>query len=414
MKGGADKVQNGKTGTLAIVLFGALPLLAMVLAKSIVLLLIALGLLGLFGAVREGRISGLFSGPALVVALASCAWLALAAFRTFDGDPQITHLLRICALVVLGFGAADLARSLPDDIRVRALDALSIGIAVSLVPAAIGCVIYYGKFWTIIHMIERADPLSIFSSGMVATAILMPLVFVHQISRGRVWQAVGLAAACAAMAFLTSSNAAVLGFAVMAVLTPFLWKFPRVMPRLVMAGCVVGFVLLPAALATMFGPDIRAAVPDIEQSRQTDPDGLKGSMGHRYYIWRFATARAIERPLAGWGLDSSRDIPGGHANIAIGKELMPLHPHNATLQLWLELGIPGLLIGAAIFWVVLRSRFGGPDSLVEVYVKPLTMAVVFVCMNTTYGIWQAWWFSLLTLSLVALFLIWQRPAGRDG
>lgn len=403
-------MQNGRTGTSAIVLFGALPLLAMLLAKSIVFVLIVVGLLGLYGALRDGQISRLLPRSAMFVALAGLAWLTFSSLHTFDGDPRIGQFLKILSLVILGFGAADFVRNLSDDVRGRALDALSIGIAVSLVPAAVGCVIYYGKFWTLIHMIERADPLSIFSTGMVAIAILTPLAVAHLIGQGRVWQAVLLAVSCAGMAVLTSSNAAVVGFVVIAMLAPLLWKFPRVMPRLVMVGCVVGFVLVPAGLATMFGADVRAAVPNIEQSRQTDPDGFRGSMGHRYYIWRFAIARAIERPLAGWGLDTSHIIPGGHVNIAIGKELMPLHPHNATLQLWLELGVPGLLTAAAIFWVIMFARFGAPESVVEVYVKPLTLAVVFVCMNTTYGIWQTWWLSLLALSLAALFLFCR---GRD-
>lgn len=405
-------MQIGRTGTVAVAAFGALPLLAMLLAKSIVLLLVAVGLFGLFGAQRDGRLARLFPREAAVLALAALAWLAFAALRTFDGEPALTQFLRILALVLLGFGALDFVRNLPDGTRERALDALSIGIAVALVPAAIGCVIYYGKFYTITRMIERADPLSVFSTGMVAIAILTPLALAHQVAQGRTGRGIALAGVSAILAYFTSSNAAALGFAVMAALTPMLWAFPRIMPKLVMAGCVAGFILLPTGLATLYGAAGDTGTPDTEQSRQTDPDGLRGSMGHRYYIWRFATERALERPLTGWGLDASRDIPGGHASIAIGKELMPLHPHNATLQLWLELGIPGLLIGAAAFWLVLRNRLDVPDSTVEVFVKPLTMVAVFATMNTTYGIWQAWWLSLLILVLAALSLAARpRPGG---
>ena len=68
-------------------------------------------------------------------------------------------------------------------------------------------------------------------------------------------------------------------------------------------------------------------------------DAVKLSAGHRLWIWSFAGDRIAERPLTGWGLDASRSIPGGKDPIRPGETWLPLHPHNASLQLWLELGI---------------------------------------------------------------------------
>ena len=39
--------------------------------------------------------------------------------------------------------------------------------------------------------------------------------------------------------------------------------------------------------------------------------GLPNSFIHRLLIWDFTLNRIAERPLFGWGLDTSRAIPGG-------------------------------------------------------------------------------------------------------
>ena len=77
-------------------------------------------------------------------------------------------------------------------------------------------------------------------------------------------------------------------------------------------------------------------------------DDFKISAGHRLLIWSFAGDRIAERPLIGWGLDASRAIPGGDDPIRPGESWMPLHPHNAALQLWLELGVPGAVLFALL------------------------------------------------------------------
>ena len=80
----------------------------------------------------------------------------------------------------------------------------------------------------------------------------------------------------------------------------------------------------------------------------TAADAIKGSAGHRLLIWSFVGERIAERPLLGWGLDASRAIPGGKEEIRPGLTRLPLHPHNAALQVWLELGMPGALLAALL------------------------------------------------------------------
>ena len=128
-------------------------------------------------------------------------------------------------------------------------------------------------------------------------------------------------------------------------------------------------------------------------------DDVKLSAGHRLLIWSFAGDRIAEQPLAGWGLDSSRAIPGGEDLIRAGEIWLPLHPHNAPLQLWLELGVPGAvffaLVIALAWWALAEAHW--PPLFFAAAGGSLTTA--FVGCFATYGIWQEWWLGTLWFSL---------------
>jgi O-antigen ligase len=90
---------------------------------------------------------------------------------------------------------------------------------------------------------------------------------------------------------------------------------------------------------------------------------------------------------------------------------MPLHPHNAALQVWLELGAPGAALFAlltAIVWGAL-ARVEWPPVFAAAAGASLTIA--FLGCFTTYGIWQEWWLGTLSFSLF-LVLVMARVAER--
>jgi exopolysaccharide production protein ExoQ len=90
-----------------------------------------------------------------------------------------------------------------------------------------------------------------------------------------------------------------------------------------------------------------------------------------------------------------------------------LHPHNAPLQLWLELGVPGAALfafGVALVWRAL-AHAGWPPLFFAAAGGSLTIA--FVGCFATYGIWQEWWLGTLWFSLF-LVLIMARAVGRPA
>ncbi|HXC91508.1 MAG TPA: O-antigen ligase family protein [Stellaceae bacterium] len=128
-------------------------------------------------------------------------------------------------------------------------------------------------------------------------------------------------------------------------------------------------------------------------------DMVKLSAGHRLLIWSFVGDRVAEHPLRGWGLDSSRAIPGGKEPIRLNEVWLPLHPHNAPLQLWLELGVPGV-VPFALFAGWLLLAFGRTDWQ-HLYAAAAGggLAAAFVASVATYGVWQEWWEGTLSFSL---------------
>jgi O-antigen ligase len=142
------------------------------------------------------------------------------------------------------------------------------------------------------------------------------------------------------------------------------------------------------------------------ETARLDQGLLKGSAAHRLVIWRFTSSKILERPVLGYGLRAGRKVPGGERSVMLSqgdrlvkRRVFSLHPHNGPLEWWLELGLPGAVLGALAVFLLFRW----PQRIDE----PITRALVvgqlvtaFGIFNLSFGAWQVWW--LVTLVLAAL------------
>jgi O-antigen ligase len=144
------------------------------------------------------------------------------------------------------------------------------------------------------------------------------------------------------------------------------------------------------------------------------------SITHRIKIWRFVSDTIGERPALGWGLNAARELPGrlapdGASRVASATEESSLHPHNAFLQIWLELGIVGATLLSLLLMHAVRAahQLAGPDGggRDEAAMALAALAAGCLVAATGYGIWQAWW--LAGLWLAAAFVGALAP-GRDA
>jgi O-antigen ligase len=123
---------------------------------------------------------------------------------------------------------------------------------------------------------------------------------------------------------------------------------------------------------------------------------LPGSHYHRLLIWKFTAERIAERPILGWGLESSKVIPGNKSRPDGLEPALPLHPHNAALQVWLELGVVGALIAAALAVFLGRAirRLPTPSAVAASGCFASATVISFV----SYGIWQSWWLAAMFIA----------------
>jgi O-antigen ligase len=123
--------------------------------------------------------------------------------------------------------------------------------------------------------------------------------------------------------------------------------------------------------------------------RTAEGDIGKLSWAARMDIWSFASQRIFEKPWIGWGLDSSRDFPE-----------IPLHPHDLAIQLWLELGAVGAVLGALFFvWLAgAIDRLEAQDRWAAA--AAVGSASAYITIGAlSFGAWQEWWLALGALAI---------------
>lgn len=143
------------------------------------------------------------------------------------------------------------------------------------------------------------------------------------------------------------------------------------------------------------------------------------SIRHRALVWAHAASLALDRPLFGWGIGSARVLPGSETvvnflgpdgNVRGKGEMLPLHPHHAFLQVWLETGLVGLgLLLAALGAMI--GRLAEPADRVWTAAVTGAFTAAMVMLSISYGAWQGWWMSLLVLVGLALRFL-REPAPR--
>ncbi|MCA3340737.1 MAG: O-antigen ligase family protein [Roseomonas sp.] len=344
---------------------------------------------------RAGWRPSLPRSPVLLLGLLLVGWGAITALWAPEPGRAALLALTLAAMMLLAHGAAGAAQG------VRLLPWIGFGLVLGL-AAAFADWQSGNALRAAVRGLKEVPTTLMF--GLKPAASLMALLLPMGFALPWPWFAraallvlgagvlISLPGETARLATIAGLGAAVLSLAA-----------PRLVPKLVGAG--VGLVIL-------LMPFLVGLVPQIPSAN------LPPSAVHRLVIWDFAAQRIAEKPLTGWGLEASRAMPGGRAqpdaatldrlNITTPAqreflvlphvEVMPLHPHNGALQLWLELGGIGALIGAAL---MLALGFAASRSAAPA-VGAGMLASAAVTGMLSFGLWQAWWFASLLLAIVSL------------
>ena len=398
--------KEARVGHLFIGLAALVPLVAFVAPLGLTSILVVAAVAAVVLAPTKVVIDAVPRGPAIIVGL-FLAWALASAAWSIEPEQSIAkfgQLAVLCAAGLVLMGASRAA--LPDEARRIAGRALvfSVGVTLALFVAeyVLGAPIArflngsedYGLGWQMTRHNRAASVIAI-------SSIPAAVIIARHVSRKGV--ALFVVAVIVSLSLLQSRTAVASALVATAVAAIALWR-----PLLAR-----GLAVLVVVLSIILSPYLPALIPsDSTTISEMRAEAMKYnvfSVFHRLRIWEFSVERIEERPVLGWGLNTSRSVPGGKAETDAGGEVMSLHPHNAQLQIRLELGIPGvLLIGMLVLWPLLAAR--RLNDMDEVIMLSTTMAAL-VTASMSYGVWQSWWFSTLWLSAAVIVPSALAPAG---
>jgi exopolysaccharide production protein ExoQ len=382
--------------------FGVAPV-GVLAPKGTVALLVITGLGGLVRWAADEYPRQPFLNAFLASLVALVLWAGASAAWAISPDTILGLVLRLTMLCVVGVGLLYSVAHLDSQYREKAGIALLSGLLAGLASMAVGYVyakITGASLWSSYY----SDPLTTLNNGAIAVSLLAWPAFAILRRRGQtiVFFVIG-AAAYIGLLFLSSAAALLapaVGFAGFAVV--WLWRRPG---ALALGAIAAVLVLTAPQVVTLATTGIKAS--------EAAPM-LPGSARHRLNMWAFAVEKIEEKPLWGWGMDASRAIPQDDRRLAYNMEIMPLHPHNAFLQIRLELGIPGAIIAAALVYFFF-SGIGAVEDRFAAAVMTGAGGAYLTVASVSYGIWQNWWlaFAWLLAALTVMALLPQASVERD-
>ncbi len=224
--------------------------------------------------------------------------------------------------------------------------------------------------------------------GVVMLALVWPAL-AWLLATGVGWRWLGAALVAAAAGFISlqfGQSSTTTGLALGA--TFFVAAF--VAPRIAILAPSFGL-----ALWTLIAP----FVTPLFFAGQALPDWLPHSWAVRVGIWRYTSARILEQPWFGHGLDAGRASTEMTTYDGEPLRVIPVHPHSATMQIWYDGGAVGALLTAALLALI-------GAALVRAYANNKLAAASAAAVLSMFGMmanigwspFQEWWLSTVILA----------------
>jgi O-antigen ligase len=169
------------------------------------------------------------------------------------------------------------------------------------------------------------------------------------------------------------------------------------LPRLIAP--VLGFGTVAIAACTPVGLHLLA------HQRTMLAPYLKISGFHRLEIWDHVTTHLFERPLLGWGIATASELPMppqelSHYVILNGADI---YAHDQWLELWVETGVLGAILGLAFALLLLRRI-----QKASMAVRPFAYAafgagVLISCVNFEV-MTDSWWAAVTACGFLFVVL----------
>lgn len=326
-------------------------------------------------------------------------WGGLSATWAIEPLRALGTAAQLGAFVMLGAAAAQATAAGGAAARARVLRWATLGLVLGLAAAAFDAASGHALRAAVRGLREAPASLAFGLKPAGSTmALLLPLVAASPLPR---LLRAGIVAAGGVLLFLLPGESAKLAVLAGGVAAGVVCLLPGRAPR-ALGAALAGLVLLAPAL---LGPVLARGLP---------VGDWPPSAAHRLLIWDFAIGRIAEHPLRGWGMEASRSVPGHRDSpspallerfgltgpeVSAGwipsSQLLPLHPHNGPLQVWLELGAVGAVLAALLAWHLAGAarRSGRPAVALAMLASGCVTAML------SFGAWQEWWIGAELLAV---------------
>ena len=335
------------------------------------------------------------------------AWSMLSAFWSIAPEKSFLSSLSVAPTFAAGLCILVSAGKITAEQRVPVEKCMMVGVVVGalivFIEVSFGLPISAGIDLIVTGRTRIFDSSHSISRGMTVLALFIwPTAFVLWI-RGRKLMTIALMCFVAVGLFSGDNEAAVFSMATGVCALALACIFPKRSPWVFGVILGVGILMAPQAMLSL---------PDARTMSKTIP-GLGYGVYPRIFIWQSASRLILEKPVIGHGYRSSREFSTEHDSefVRIGPEdvnrvwvePIPLHTHNAPLQLWLELGVIGASLGIAIILNIIayiQRSCAGTVRCAALYAALITGVSV---ASISYGFWQGWWQSVLWIYAALCF-----------
>lgn len=358
----------------------SIQLVAIFANKGIAVLFILTALGGLITVLRRGAgPTDLLRAPFLLVA-ALLAWSLLSALWSLDPTHSLTLAGVLFGMVLGGVALTLIARHLSgNDLHV---------FQKSLVVGYVVALAFFIEERLTGDFLVRLYKTGVLTSNLNHSATLLAMGLCPVLMALRSWDQIRIArmvAGVAVIGILSADNlSAVVGLAAGLAVIPLVKARPASAIKAIAGLVVIGFLAAPLIPRTFPAPG-----PLFERDTT-----LTLTFAPRVFIWQNVADRIAERPLIGWGLNSSPLFSNERQKVVFGAhdiEPIPLHPHNGVLQFWLELGAVGALLAAAVVVSLLMAIRRLADDPWQAALATATLVTALAITALNYSLWQGWW-----------------------
>lgn len=190
---------------------------------------------------------------------------------------------------------------------------------------------------------------------------------------------------------------------------------PRFVPSLIRYGLVLALFLSPILISITLTPPVWEKIVDHE---------MEHTHRQRLELLEWGNNFIKEKPILGHGfgqtkyfgqIDSHQKVPlprdyGENFKLVMQENfkgewgMAVWHMHNGFMQVWVELGLVGIIFLAAFMWFGLKEM---ESFQLMAYQKATFYGFLFsflLIFCISFGIWQTWWFSTIGFSFLLYHL----------